>query len=236
MQIWTSIRYELKIIYAPVKWFICVFFVILIPFVFYAPTRMDVINLSEIYVPLIGIVLFSDIMLIEQTYHAAEIVYLAKRKRAISLIIRFLIMILILAVSLGSSVLLTNAGLISRLDEGDRIHYLNMLGIVVPGSLFVGSIGMTFANLLSSTSIGYLIGIVYWAYWMISTSMEQMNLLNLFSFANGYSYTTSKMILLSCVLGLLFLNMIVLEWSPLQRRIRLSKRKGENRKRLIKNN
>ncbi|WP_068616050.1 hypothetical protein [Paenibacillus tuaregi] len=234
MKVWKSILYEFKIIYAPIKWFICAFFVILIPFVFYTPTRIDVINLSEIYVPLIGIVLFSDIMLFEQMYHADEVVYLGRRKRASSLFIRFFIMMLILAASLWISVLLTNAGLTLMLEEGDsnRIHYLDMLCIVVPGSLFVGSLGMTFANLLSSTSIGYLIALVYWAYWMISTSMDQINLLNLFSFANGYSYSTSKMLLVSCVLGLLILNMVVLEWSPLQRRMRLSRKKRRNKKRL----
>lgn len=55
-------KYEFKILYSPIKWISCLILVILIPLVMYVPTYFDFVNVSSIYMPFVGIVLFSDIL------------------------------------------------------------------------------------------------------------------------------------------------------------------------------
>lgn len=51
-------KYEFKILYSPIKWISCLILVILIPLVMYVPTYFDFVNVSSIYMPFVGIVLF----------------------------------------------------------------------------------------------------------------------------------------------------------------------------------
>lgn len=73
-------KYEFKILYSPIKWISCLILVILIPLVMYVPTYFDFVNVSSIYMPFVGIVLFSDINLLYKESHTEEIMYLTNKK------------------------------------------------------------------------------------------------------------------------------------------------------------
>ena len=72
-------KYEFKILYSPIKWIGCLILVMLIPLAMYVPTYFDFVNVSSIYMPFVGIVLFSDINLLYKESHTEEIMYLINK-------------------------------------------------------------------------------------------------------------------------------------------------------------
>lgn len=219
-----EIRYEFKLFFAPIKWLICALFIVVIPFIFYAPSTLDVLNLWEIYAPLVGIVLFSDIMMVEKSNRTAEIVYLKIKRRTFSFVFRYSVTMILLIVFIACAIWIDGLFLGNLLTD-EEFSFFFVLSIVGPGCLFFGTLALTSSNLFSSVPLGYLPPLVYWAYWMVGENMSRMNMLNPFKFANGYEYLSSKFMLLLLTFLFIVLNLFIIEQSPLKTLLRFNNQK-----------
>ncbi|CAI6081483.1 hypothetical protein PAECIP112173_03222 [Paenibacillus sp. JJ-100] len=210
-----DIAYQWKLIYSPVRWIVCLLFIVMVPFIFYAPTARDVLNISEIYMPLAGMIMMTDLMLIEVTCQASETVYMSKQHRGVPLAYRFIMITILLSCCLLISYVIIQG---KSMDTSSfTFDFLKMYMIVMPGILLMGMLGMTFANLTSFTAAGYLPALLYWGYWMTNSTMNQDMPFHLFAFANNNNYILSKGLLLLTALFFLGINIYMVNQSPLRR-------------------
>ena len=107
-------RYNLKLLFSPIKWLCCLLFVAIIPLVMYAPTYFDFTNICTIYMPFVGVALFTDIMTIDKSNSFEEIAYISNQKPIKTLVQRYFIM----AVLLLAFVLLANC----KFKQGERLQ------------------------------------------------------------------------------------------------------------------
>lgn len=207
-------RYNWKILYAPVKWLGSLIFVILIPIAMYIPTCYDFINVSVIYMPFIGIVLFTDFCLLDKKSNAEEIVFLSNRKPVLSFIQRYLISIAILLVY----VILANVvyRMLQQFQDEVMVEPISMLEyilIVVGGCLYIGAISMTISTILSNVYIGYAFSISFWLYWNINCETEMI--MNPFPFiANPTFFEKPLFIIYGFAFGLILFNCFLSRKSP----------------------
>lgn len=181
-------RLQLKLLYSPVKWIICLVFVCIIPIAMYVPTYFDFLNLSTLYLPFVSIVLFSDIAILDKGNHTEEIAYLSGRKKVHLFLQRYLLSLCFLIIYL----LLSN-GTFHLLQQfrgnviAEPITLPLYLASASGGSLLIGTISMAISTLLNNVYIGYAFSSVYWLYWNVNCTSE--TLLNPFPFlANPTSY------------------------------------------------
>lgn len=207
-------RYNLKLIYSPIKWLGCLFFVILIPIAMYVPTYFDFVNLSTIYLPFVGIVLFTDITLLDKGSHVEEITYLSDKKPIKTFIQRYFISVVLLFIY----IILAN--IIFRIIQqfkGDfliepisTLEYILILGC---GSLFIGTISMTVSTILNNIYIGYGFSMIYWLYWNIYCLKEMI--INPFPFiANPIFYEKPLSLIYTFTLLLIIINCFLCNKSP----------------------
>jgi hypothetical protein len=175
---------QAKLLFSPVKWSICLAFVCLIPIAMYVPTYFDFVNVSIIYLPFVGIVVFSDIAILDKGSNTEEIAYLSSRKPIRIFLQRYLISLVLLLLY----ILLEN-GVFRILQpfRGEIIfepislftYILNAGG----GSLFLGTMAMAITALLNNVYVGYGFSIVYWLYWNINSQTE--------AFANPFPFISN---------------------------------------------
>jgi len=207
-------RYNLKLIYSPIKWLGCLIFVILIPIAMYVPTYFDFVNVSTIYLPFVGIVLFTDITLLDKGNHIEEITYLSDKKPIRTFSQRYFITIVLLFVY----IILAN--IIFRIIQqfrGDAIvepiSTLQYVLISGCGCLFIGTISMTVSTILNNIYVGYGFSIIYWLYWNINCQTEMI--INPFPFiANPTFYEKPLSIIYIFTIILIILNCILSNKSP----------------------
>jgi len=188
-------KLQAKLLLSPVKWLICLAFVCIIPVAMYVPTYFDFVNVSTIYLPFIGIVLFSDIAILDKGNSTEEIAYLSSRKPVWIFLQRYLIslMLLLLYILLANSVF----HIMQQFRGETMIEPISLVTYTLNaggGTLFIGAMAMTISALINNVYVGYGFSIVYWLYWNINCQTEAF--INPFPFiANPTFYEVSLTII-----------------------------------------
>lgn len=206
-------KYEFKILYSPIKWISCLILVILIPLVMYVPTYFDFVNVSSIYMPFVGIVLFSDINLLYKESHTEEIMYLTNKNRS-----NFCRTIFDYSGTSHYFVIVEN--IIFRIIQqfqgevsAEPISIINAIAIVIGGCLFVSAISMTISTIFSNVYIGYGFSGIFWLYWNINCQTE--SIINPFPFiANPTFYEKHLVLIYIITVGLILVNCFLCTRSP----------------------
>lgn len=166
-------KLQAKLLFSPVKWLICLVFVCIIPIAMYVPTYYDFVNVSTIYLPFIGIVLFSDITILDKGSNTEEIAYLSSRKPIRIFLQRYLISLVLLLLY----ILLANGAfrIMQQIRGETMIEPISLFTYILNaggGSLFIGAMAMTISALINNVYVGYGFSIVYWLYWNINCQTE----------------------------------------------------------------
>ena len=166
-------KLQAKLLFSPVKWLICLVFVCIIPVAMYVPTYFDFVNVSTIYLPFIGIVLFSDIAILDKGNSTEEISYLSSRKPVWIFLQRYLISILLLLLY----ILLANSVfcIMQQFRGETMIESISLVTYTLNaggGTLFIGAMAMAISVLINNVYVGYGFSIVYWLYWNINCQTE----------------------------------------------------------------
>lgn len=166
-------KLQAKLLFSPVKWLICLVFVCIIPIAMYVPTYFDFVNVSTIYLPFVGIVLFADLAILDKDSSTEEIAYLSSRKPVWIFLQRYLISLVLLLLY----ILLAN-GVFRILQQfrGDKmLEPISLFTYILSaggGSLFIGAMAMAISALIKNVYVGYGSSIVYWMYWNINCQTE----------------------------------------------------------------
>lgn len=166
-------KLQTKLLFSPVKWLICLLFVCIIPIAMYVPTYFDFVNVSIFYLPFIGIVLFSNIAILDKESSTAEMAYLSNRKPIRIFLSRYLIsfVVLLLYILLANGVF----RMMQQLRGQMTIETISLATYILNaggGTLFIGSIAMTISALINNVYVGYAFPILYWLYWNINWETE----------------------------------------------------------------
>lgn len=189
-------KYNFKLLYSPIKWLSCFIFIIIIPIAMYAPSYYDFINLATIYISFIGVVLFTDIALIDKNNGVEEITYISNGTPIKTFIQRFIITLMLLIVyvilaNLAYRVLfLINYPNQTLLEPITLIEYVL---IVTSSALMLGIIAMTISNITNNLYIGYGTALLYWLYWNVNLQIE--SIFNLFPFIANPTYYEKHLLL-----------------------------------------
>ncbi|NFL53747.1 hypothetical protein FDB71_16980, partial [Clostridium botulinum] len=176
------IYYNLKLLFSPLKWICCLLFILLMSISMYAPTYYDFTNICEIYIPLIGIILITDIVLIDKQNDMVEVLYVSNSNLKKTFWFRYFIIAILLAIF----ILLANGVFnIKMYFNGDSflnepITQLQFLIISLFSTLFLGTVSMTIANIFYKSYISYGCSLVYWLYWIVN--IKNQSIFNLFPF------------------------------------------------------
>lgn len=166
-------KLQAKLLFSPVKWLICLVFVCIIPIAMYVPTYFDFVNVSTIYLPFVGIVLFADLAILDKDSSTEEIAYLSSRKPVWIFLQRYLISLVLLLLY----ILLAN-GVFRILQQfrGEKmlvpISLFTYILSAGGGSLFIGAMAMAISALIKNVYVGYGFSSVYWMYWNINCQTE----------------------------------------------------------------
>lgn len=166
-------KLQAKLLFSPVKWLICLVFVCIIPIAMYVPTYFDFVNVSTIYLPFVGIVLFADLAILDKDSSTEEIAYLSSRKPVWIFLQRYLISLVLLLLY----ILLAN-GVFRILQQfrGDKmLEPISLFTYILSaggGSLFIGAMAMAISALIKNVYVGYGFSSVYWMYWNINCQTE----------------------------------------------------------------
>lgn len=166
-------KLQAKLLFSSVKWLICLVFVFIIPIAMYVPTYFDFVNVSTIYLPFIGIVLFSDIAILDKGSSTEEIAYLSGRKPIRIFLQRYLISLVLLLLY----ILLANGAfrIMQQFRGETMIEPISLFTYILNaggGSLFIGAMAMAISALINNVYVGYGFSIVYWLYWNINCQRE----------------------------------------------------------------
>ncbi|WGV60442.1 ABC transporter permease [Brevibacillus brevis] len=206
--------YNVKLLFSPFKWLCCLMFVIMIPVFLYAPTYYDFTNISTMYIPFVGMVLFTDVVMIDKSNHFAEIAYLSDRKPMKTFLQRYFVMVKLLLVF---TLIANGVFRISQLISGDfipePISLLEYILLTCGSSLMLGTLSMSIANVLNNLFVGYGAALLYWLYWNINYGKQ--SLLNLFPFIeNPASYEKILTAEYLWIVILVILNLLLVGKSP----------------------
>ncbi|MFA9466647.1 MAG: hypothetical protein ACERKN_20480 [Velocimicrobium sp.] len=207
-------RYNLKLLFSPSKWLCCLLFVAMIPVFMYAPTYYDFTNISTIYIPFVGVVLFTDIVMMDKSNNFAEIAYLSNRKPIKTFLQRYCIMaVLLLVLVLLANGIFRISQLINNNFASEPISLLEYVLLACGSSLMLGTLSMSIANVLNNPYVGYGATLFYWLYWNIN--YKKQSLLNLFPFiANPTFYEKILVAEYLSIAVLVILNCLLTKKSP----------------------
>lgn len=207
-------KYNIKLLFSPLKWLCCLLFVVMIPIAMYAPTFYDFTNIASIYIPFVGIVLFSDIVMIDKNNEFAEIKYLSDRKPAHTFLCRYGIMstVLLLFVLIANCIFRISQ-IINHTLTQDPVSLLEFALITCGSSLMLGTISMIVTTISSNLYIGYGSSLLYWLYFNINCKSHSP--FNLFPFiADPTFYENLLAVQYVLIIILLLLNSFLIRKSP----------------------
>lgn len=195
-----EIRYNIKILFGLNT--IAALGLALVTPLFYSMTLIsekEMAMMGELYLSIIGIILFTYLADLEGKYSATEVVYSKSHPYGYTFIQRFLLMtILTLLIVLVIT-------LIAKLRGGSFNVYEYTFGITIT-ALFLGSLGLTVAN-LSNEASGYLVSFGYFMFeWFTRGKYTKSFYLN--SLLN--SSFDEKYKILGIVILLIIINIIVI--------------------------
>ena len=216
-------RYQLKLLYAPIKWLSCLMFIMILPIAIYAPTYYDFVNVATLYLPFIGIVLFGDISLLARGSHMEEIVFLANRKPVKTFIQRYILTVIFSVIYIVlAHVIFRIYQFINQSYLVEPISFLQYVLITAGSIFFMGTLTMTVSTLFNNVYISYGLSVIYWMYWNINCQKE--SLFNPFPFiANPtfFEIPVSQMYLKTLIL--LAINCFIVRKSPFYLSEKISK-------------
>lgn len=207
-------KYSFKLLFSPVKWIICFVVVVLITVAVYAPTFYDFTNISSIYFPFVGIVLFADMGLLDKESQVDEIVYLINRKPIRAFIERYMLSagFLMFYVVFGNIVFRILQWLQGQISY-EPISVFEYIVIVMESSLFIATIAMTISTIFGNVYVGYSCASLYWLYWNINSDNKMI--LNPFSFiADPIFYCKELIIVYVIAFMLVLINCFLSTKSP----------------------
>ncbi len=207
-------KYSLKIVYSPLKWLICVIFVTILPFVMYVPTYYDFVNISTLYLPFVGIVLFADLAIIDKENHIEEITYLSDKKPVITYIQRYVLSLAIMLIYIIiANIVFYILHQLNNVEITEPISNFQYIIITSGGCLFFSAMSMTISTILNNVYIGYGFSLIYWLFWNINCQTEAF--MNPFPFiANPALYEKPLVIIYAFTLVLIILNCFLVSRSP----------------------
>ena len=207
-------KLQLKMLFSPVKWLMCLIFVCILPILLYVPTYFDFVNTSTMFLPFIGIVLFSDVAILDQGNGTEEIAYLSSRKPIRVLLQRYLISLaLLLIYILLANMVFRSMQQIKGEWMIEPISLFEYVANAAGGSLLIGTMSMTISAMLGNVYIGYGCSTLYWLYWNINYQVEAF--LNPFPFiANPTFYEIPLAVIYGLTLVVITLACFISGKSP----------------------
>ena len=204
-------NYNLKIIMSN-KYIVCIIFSILAPFMVNFANDSIIKILFELYISIIGIVIFTDIMQVEQRYSTIELLYLTNVNKFFLVTLRTLINIAFICVF--SIVTYFSANYIIHKEVILRIQdYFSVMVVFLPTTMFLGFLSMLIANIFNNATLGYITSFIYWLIWFVNRDVH--TIFNLFCFSSQIEYyIRSKVFLAIFSLIILSLNYIFINRSP----------------------
>ena len=196
-------RISLKPLCSLFKWLCCALLAMVLPIAMYAPTYYDFTNILSLYMPFVGIVLLSDLALLEKASNTEEIAFISNRKSIRIFLFRLLFAVGLILVF----TLLANGAYSIRLyfsesaNIDEALTIIDVLIVSCASTIFIGGIAMTFSTILSNIYFGYGISLIYWLFWNVNATLTlPFNPFPLI--ANPASYKEHAFILyaLSCLL------------------------------------
>lgn len=221
-QFLNQVKYDIKILFSN-KYILCIVFFVFMPFaVNFGGTEMA-LGIFELYIPIVGIVLFTDIINIEDKFKTREILYLKKTNKTGVVIIRTLINIVFVCLFSVITLLIINSNLCSivtgsSLVKGSTINYFDVLSVLLPTTIFLGLLSMTVANIFLNSIVGYIISFSYWVYWLVNLDIKSD--INPFGYtAHVENYIASKILLIIFSIVLLIINNFFVNKSPFNNKL-----------------
>jgi ABC-type transport system involved in multi-copper enzyme maturation permease subunit len=206
-----QLKYNFKILSSN-KYILCIIFYLIIPYALNLENQTLVYLIFELYAPLIGIILFADMISIESNYRTEEVFYMTKVNKIYIVILRAIINILFL-LCLSALTFLTLNFRYSISGGNQFLFYLSVLKVSLPTTIFFGLLGMTISNASKNSIIGYMLSFTYWVYWL--ANLESKSILNPFSYVAGITEPMiNKYLLMLISLILLLLNIHPVNQSP----------------------
>ena len=207
-------KYDLKLLISPAKFMLGLIIVILMPVVMYVPTYFDFINVSSMYLPFVGMVLFADISLLDKGSGADEIVYMVNRKPVKTFLARyFFSVIFLLFYAVFMNVVFAILQQFQEQTMVESLSLIDFLVIVMGSSLFVSTIAMTISAFFGNVYVGYSCAGIFWIYWNVNCEKEMI--LNPFSFiANPIMYGKALAIIYVFTGALLLIDCLLCGKSP----------------------
>jgi hypothetical protein len=196
-----EIKYNIKILFG-INIVAAIIFVAATP-VFYSLSLLDakeIARLGELYLSIIGIILFTYLPGLEEANNTKELVYAKTRSVISTFAIRFLLICIL------TLLLILAMAMIIQFNGGNFNLMQFTFGITVT-AVFLGVIGLTIANYTNEASAGYLVAFAYFIFEWITrgkyTGDFYLNSLLNFSFAEKYR-------LLAIAIGLILINIMKL--------------------------
>lgn len=195
--------YNIRMIFSPFKYLICLITAILIPIVMFAPSYYDFVNVSSFYMPFISIILFSDIALVYKKSDMHEINYMVNEKTTICFLQKFIFVLVMLFIFLCVS---NFVYIVFKLVSDDKMYevisFFDYFIIVISSSLFFGNIALTINHISSNLYIGYGVSIVYWIYANINCTVER--------FSNPFFFVANSSDFLKPLITIFFINIFLM--------------------------
>lgn len=221
-QFLNRVKYDTKILFSN-KYILCIVFFVFMPFaVNFGGTEMA-LGIFELYIPIVGIVLFTDIINIEEKFKTQETLYLKKTNKTNVVIIRTLINIVFVCLFSVITLLIISSNLCSivtgsSLAKGSAVNYLDVLALLLPTTIFLGLLSMTVANIFLNSIVGYIISFFYWVYWLVNLDVKSV--MNPFGYtAHVENYALSKFLLIIFSIVLLIINNYFVNKSPFHNKL-----------------
>lgn len=148
--------YNSKILF-DINIIIALIIAVLIPvfFSFKFITYKEMVIISEIYIPIIGVILFPYTAVIEKNYALEEIIYPRKVRHRSIFILRFVITMLF---TLAIIFCLCNIAIV----EGAVFPIVKVILGSFITAIFLGTLGFTISNVMCNLASGYLISFAYY--------------------------------------------------------------------------
>ncbi|GAA0182311.1 hypothetical protein SH2C18_47120 [Clostridium sediminicola] len=197
------VKYNIEVLFG-VNIIIAVLYGCLIPlaFSFKNINYVEIIKISELYVPLIGIILLSYITSIEKTNIIEELSFVKKISSNFIFLIRFFIntvfIILILVLLFLYAKYQGAAFTFSKVFIGSLVT-----------AIYLGLVALTMYNLTKNLAVGYMISFGYY-FFEFSTKGKYTKELYLFSLLKD-SFT-EKIYLSVCIVILFLINLIIIKY------------------------
>ncbi|MGB3368535.1 MAG: hypothetical protein WBA54_13655 [Acidaminobacteraceae bacterium] len=159
-----DIIFSLKLVFSPLKILLCVAITFLIPLVVKSMSIYDFYRIFAMYISFIGIIVFTEIPLIDIKSGMDEIIYLTQEMTWKKYFFRILsgALVISLLVLLSAYIFVLRISYKDILIVYDLNTQIQLLISVMPYILLLGIIAMTISNIFRSAMFGYVVASVYW--------------------------------------------------------------------------